>query len=64
MILQIDIKTKNGRLFGLPFLRQNPISVLTVMNVLFEFVRNRSKSLGLTQPELAEKVVTALNDLD
>jgi hypothetical protein len=34
------------------------------MNTLSEFVRNRSKSLGLTQPELVEKVVTELNDLD
>jgi y4mF family transcriptional regulator len=30
------------------------------MNELSEFVRNRRKSLGLTQPELAEKAGTGL----
>lgn len=30
------------------------------MNALSEFVRNRRKSLGLTQPELAEKAGTGL----
>ncbi|NTW94135.1 MAG: helix-turn-helix transcriptional regulator [Chlorobiaceae bacterium] len=30
------------------------------MNVLSEFVRNRRKALGLTQPELAEKAGTGL----
>lgn len=30
------------------------------MNTLSEFVRNRRKALGLTQPELAEKAGTGL----
>ncbi|AOS84742.1 DNA-binding protein [Chlorobaculum limnaeum] len=30
------------------------------MNALSEFVRNRRKSLGMTQPELAEKAGTGL----
>jgi len=30
------------------------------MNALSEFVRNRRKALGLTQPELAEKAGTGL----
>ncbi|NTW53569.1 MAG: helix-turn-helix transcriptional regulator [Chlorobaculum sp.] len=30
------------------------------MNALSEFVRNRRKSLGITQPELAEKAGTGL----
>ncbi|NTV07253.1 MAG: helix-turn-helix transcriptional regulator [Chlorobium limicola] len=30
------------------------------MNELCEFVRNRRKSLGMTQPELAEKAGTGL----
>jgi y4mF family transcriptional regulator len=30
------------------------------MNALSEFIRNRRKSLGLTQPELAEKAGTGL----
>lgn len=30
------------------------------MNELSEFVRNRRKSLGMTQPELAEKAGTGL----
>ncbi|NTU52361.1 MAG: helix-turn-helix transcriptional regulator [Chlorobiaceae bacterium] len=30
------------------------------MNTLSEFVRNRRKSLGMTQPELAEKAGTGL----
>jgi y4mF family transcriptional regulator len=36
------------------------IRVLRLMNALSEFVRQRRKSLGLTQPELAEKAGTGL----
>jgi len=37
-----------------------PISVSRLMNALSEFVRTWCKSLGLTQPELAEKAGTGL----
>lgn len=37
-----------------------PISSTKLMNDLSQFVRNRRKSLGMTQPELAEKAGTGL----